>query len=339
VTPTAANTLGLLMIVNTTYKIPIRRKRTELDVGPLIKNITSFCPDKNPNIFHVIHSTKYTYTSPISLSKHLFRLQPLSDSTQTVLNYRFKVSSPFAQVSNFMGAFGNNASFIEIKKPYSELNIVTESVVCLQEPPQRDELIHQPRSLPLIWMPWDRIMMQSFLLPPELPESELFELAEFALKFAKKNHNDVFAVLEDINQTIYQEFSYESGSTSLETSAYEVFTNRAGVCQDFTNLLICLARLLNIPARYRVGYLYTEGEYENQTQAEETHAWAEIYLPYYGWIGFDPTNGCLAGKNHIRVACGRYYNDATPTSGTVFEASPDTSENLETRVEVRKINL
>lgn len=327
------------MLVSQSYIIPISRKKTPLDVGPLIESISSFNPDKNPNIFHITHKTKYSYNAPISLSKHLFRLQPLYDSTQVVLNYQFKVSSPFAQVSNFMGAFGNNASFIEIKQPYSELSIISESIMCIQEPPPITDLVHQPRTMPLIWMPWDRIMMQSYLQPPELPESELFALAEYAMSFVKKNHNDIFRVLEDMNQTIYNEFTYDPNATTLETSAYEVFINKSGVCQDFTNLLICLARLLNIPARYRVGYLYIDSEQENHAQSQETHAWAEIYLPYLGWIGFDPTNGCLAKKNHIRVACGRYYNDATPTSGTVYEANPDTTESLETSVEVRKINL
>jgi len=327
------------MIVNKTYTIPIRRKRTHLDEGPLIETIKSFSPDPDPNIFLITHKTTYSYTSPISYSKHLFRLQPLSDSTQNVLNYQFEVSSPFAQVCNFMGAFGNNASFIEIKEPYNELKIDSKSVVCVQDVPLRTDFLHQPRTMPLIWMPWDRIMMQTFLQPPELPESELFELAEFAMSFVKQSHDDVFAVLENINHTIYKDFTYLPGFSSIATTPYEVFVSRKGVCQDFANLFICLARLLNIPARYRVGYLYTEGTYENQAQSEATHAWAEIYLPYLGWIGFDPTNGCLAGKSHIRVACGRYFNDATPTSGTLFQARHDTKESMITSVEVRRLNL
>lgn len=327
------------MIVNKTYTIPIRRQKTHLDKGPIIESISSFIPDQNPNIYQITHKTTYSYTSPISFSKHLFRLQPLSDLNQTVLNYEFKVSTPFAEVCNFTGAFGNNASFIEIKEPYTSLEIISESIVCVQESPLNTDFLHQPRTMPLIWMPWDRTMMQTFLQPPELPESELFELAEYAMSFVQKSKNDVFAVLENINQTIYQEFSYIPGSTSLATTPYEVFENREGVCQDFANLMICLARLLNIPARYRVGYLYTNGNTENHDQGQETHAWVEIYLPYFGWVGFDPTNGCLAGKNHIKVACGRYFNDATPTSGTIFQAGPDTTENLATSVEVKKLNL
>jgi len=90
------------------------------------------------------------------------------------------------------------------------------------------------------------------------------------------------------------------------------------VCQDFTNLFICLARLLDIPARYVCGYLYTGPKHTNRAMAEATHAWAQVYLPESGWKGFDPTNGVLCQTDHVRVAVGRVYNDATPTSGTIF---------------------
>jgi transglutaminase-like putative cysteine protease len=72
-----------------------------------------------------------------------------------------------------------------------------------------------------------------------------------------------------------------------------------------------------VPARYRVGYIYTGGNYENKLQAEASHAWAEAYLPLEGWRGLDPTNGVAVGLDHIRVATGRNYRDATPTSGVI----------------------
>jgi transglutaminase-like putative cysteine protease len=102
--------------------------------------------------------------------------------------------------------------------------------------------------------------------------------------------------------SIYSDYKYVSESTSLETTSFEVYTSRQGVCQDFANLLICLVRLLNIPARYRMGYIYTGANHENKIQSEASHAWAELYLPYIGWRGFDPTNGCMVGQDHVRVA-------------------------------------
>jgi transglutaminase-like putative cysteine protease len=60
-----------------------------------------------------------------------------------------------------------------------------------------------------------------------------------------------------------------------------------------------------------------------------------VYLPWAGWRGFDPTNGCRAGVDHIRVACGRNYRDATPTSGTIYRGGG--GERLRVEVVVERL--
>ena len=61
----------------------------------------------------------------------------------------------------------------------------------------------------------------------------------------------------------------------------------------------------------------------------------QLYLPEVGWRGFDPTNGILTQTSHIRVAVGRNYLDATPTSGTIFVGGGP--ETLEVDVRVDRI--
>lgn len=331
----------MTMIIKKTYRIPINPKTTPFESYSLT-NFVSFSSDKYPNIFSIVHETHYEYTQTIVSSKHLYRLQPLQDTEQTLLNYQFSISAN-GQVCNFTGAFGNHASLLLINEPYQKLTVLTESIVAISDVPSNNEgadvaLIHQPRTLPLIWMPWDRVMLQAYLQPPELPESELFCLAEYAMEFARKNDHDAIRVIEDINHTIYREYTYSPGFTNLLTTPYQVFIHQKGVCQDFAHLLICLARLLSIPARYRVGYVYTGEDDNNKIQSDASHAWVEVYLPYIGWVGYDPTNGCKVGKNHIKVACGRNYSDATPTSGTIFESSDDVEESLSTSVKVVLLN-
>src|SRR5262249_42726861 len=157
-----------------------------------------------------------------------------------------------------------------------------------------------------------------YLLPPELPDPQLTELHDYAMTFVERNGFDLIDSLLDMNQSIYREYAYEPGTTTILTTAFEAYTMRRGVRQDFTNLFICLARLLGIPARYCCGYLYTGPKHENRVMSEATHAWAQVYLPELGWKGFDPTNGVLTQTDHVRVAVGRNYTDATPTSGTIF---------------------
>jgi transglutaminase-like putative cysteine protease len=138
------------------------------------------------------------------------------------------------------------------------------------------------------------------------------------MSFVERNDYDLLDTLLDMNDTLHREYRYVSGATTLLTTPFETYVNRRGVCQDFTNLLICLARLLSIPARYVCGYLDTGPKADNLAQGEASHAWAQVYLPEVGWRGFDPTNGVITQTRHIRVAVGRSWRDATPTSGTIY---------------------
>ncbi len=281
----------------------------------------------------VSHETVYRYSEPVERSAHRFRLRPVHDLRQQVLEHRLEVSCDGFR-RDFEDVFGNQTTMLEVADPFQDLvvrseslvQIRTEDPVHLRSPTRRD-------TIPLVWMPWQRQMMLPYLLPPELPESQLRELSDFAMSFVERNDYDLLETLEDMNRTLYHDVAYVSGSTTLATTPYEVYADRRGVCQDFANLFICLARLLSVPARYRMGYIFTGADYANRIQSEASHAWSELYLPWIGWHGFDPTNGCLVKLDHVRVACGRNYVDATPTSGTLYKGGGVETLTLAVRVE------
>ena len=49
-----------------------------------------------------------------------------------------------------------------------------------------------------------------------------------------------------------------------------------------------------------------------------SHAWVSVWSPPYGWIEFDPTNGCFAGTDHVAVAWGRDFGDVSPLRGVIL---------------------
>ena len=285
--------------------------------------------------FDIIHCTQYNYSSPVHHSTHNFKLQPVEDYLQEVVSTRFSVSAEGERI-HYEDVFGNHCIHYSINSAYTQLVITAQSRVRIYaNPPDDLSLSKRQSSIPLVWMPWQRQMMTPYLLPLELAETELQELTDYAMSFVKRNDYNVMETLRDINISIYRDYRYIQGITSLNTTPFEVYTKRAGVCQDFANLFICLARLLSIPARYQMGYIYTGTDYDNKIQSEASHAWVEIYIPYIGWRGFDPTNGCMAEQNHIRVACGRNYRDATPTAGTIFKGGGN--ETLVVDVKINEI--
>lgn len=303
-----------------------------------IKSVTQTPEGKSLSyrMYEVSHTTHYEYTKPVEHSTHLFRLQPTEDSIQSVAYSNLVISSPSEEII-FDDVFGNQSVHCTINKPYQKLSVATTSRVKIYEsPPDDHSLSRRQTSIPLVWMPWQRQMMMPYLLPQELPEPQLYELTDYAMSFVERNDYHLIRTVNDINLSIYRDYKYVPGSTSLNTTPFEVYSSREGVCQDFANLFICLTRLLSIPARYRMGYIYTGANYENKIQSDASHAWAEVYLPYIGWRGFDPTNGCAVAQDHVRVACGRNYIDATPTSGTIYKGGGD--ETLSVEVKMHEIS-
>lgn len=278
------------------------------------------------------HTTVYRYRRPVQRSSHRLRLHPVDDRYQRVTDHRIEVSVEGTRYE-YEDVFGNHVLGVEIDTPYEVLTVAMTASVEVRTRIDRPHLLPRAHKLPATWMPWQEHMMHSYLLPPELPESQLHELIEYARSFAARNRGELVGTLDDIAWSIHSDYAYKQGFTTVETTPYEVFRSRAGVCQDFANLMICLARMLNVPARYRVGYISTGADYDNTVQSEASHAWVETYVPDVGWRGYDPTNGTRAGLDHVRVAVGRNYRDATPTSGVIHQGGGD-DETLTTEVQV-----
>ena len=284
--------------------------------------------------FEIRHRTAYRYERPVERSMHVFRLTPVHDRLQTLLSNEITVSVD-GLWRDYEDVFGNRVRRLLLDTPFTEMTIeATSRVEVLDTDPLSYRPLRARSTIPLVLMPWHQQVLRPYLLPPELAESELLELSEYAMSFVERNDSDLLDTLLDLNHSIWSDYQYVPGATTLHTSAFEVYTSRRGVCQDFTNLFICLARLLGVPARYVCGYIRTERAADAR-QADASHAWVQVYLPEVGWKGFDPTNGILTQTDHIRVAVGRNYRDATPTSGVIYVGGGN--ETLEVAVEVKPL--
>jgi transglutaminase-like putative cysteine protease len=100
----------------------------------------------------------------------------------------------------------------------------------------------------------------------------------------------------------------------VNTRPEEVVKMRKGVCQDFAHVLLGMCRSVGIPARYVSGYFFNPDRQPDELEA--SHAWVEVFLPGYGWKGFDPTHNRMPDTRYVKLAVGRDYGDIRPISGT-----------------------
>ena len=134
----------------------------------------------------------------------------------------------------------------------------------------------------------------------------------------------VYTAMQQLTEYVYKNFQYIKGITSVSTTLDEIWNLKAGVCQDFAHILLAMLRLLGIPARYVSGYVCPHDH--NLRGEGATHAWVEAYIPFYGWLGFDPTNNCVVNDLHVRLAIGRNFSDVSPVRGTYKGTAKQTLE-------------
>jgi len=90
------------------------------------------------------------------------------------------------------------------------------------------------------------------------------------------------------------QFTYTLAAPQL-TSARSLVNfltkGKSGFCVQYAYAMTVLTRLLDIPARFVVGYTggtrLKDGSYA--VKNTDAHAWTEVYFPSLGWIRFEPT--------------------------------------------------
>jgi transglutaminase-like putative cysteine protease len=276
----------------------------------------------------VFHRTAFNYGSPATNSVNTLHLEPRTFPYQKTLSALIRVM-PATRVRRFTDLFQNITHHFELPRPHTRLEI--ESRIRVHNLPldiseaSREATVEQfadPSIRELIW--------------PYLQESRSVsrhpEVWREALDITRSIPS-VFQQATALMQWIHREFRYEPGSTNVNTHLEEAFEMRHGVCQDFTHVMLGLCRSVGIPARYASGYLYN-GPRDTLVGAQASHAWAEVYLPAAGWIGFDPTNNTLADERYVKVSVGRDYDDVAPVRGN-YQGSGHC--RMEVEVEVEKI--
>ncbi len=267
-------------------------------------------PETPGSILSVSHRTTFHYAEPVTQSVNTLHLVPRTFPYQKTIASSVRVT-PVAGVRKFTDLFQNITHHFELPAAHSELEIA--SMIKVHNLPleisaaSRDVGLDGYADASVKEVVWPYLQDSRWVSRHPDVWRQAVDIARSA--------RSVFAQAGAMMSWIHEEFRYEPGSTNVSTHLEETFAMRCGVCQDFTHVMLGLCRSVGISARYASGYLYN-GPADTLVGAQASHAWAEVYLPGAGWIGFDPTNNNLADERYVKVAVGRDYDDVSPVRGS-----------------------
>ncbi len=268
--------------------------------------------------YEIHHTTRFRFSDPVTEHITETRVQPLTDERQRCLSFELQ-TLPRSQVITYRDHAGNHVHHFDVLRAHKRMEIVALAIVEVQAQPVElilpEDAWAQLRQVGASGSHWDFLHESHYIRFTPIIDA-------FIAEIEIDPSLDPFALIQSINQFIYDQFDYVPQSTKVDSLPDEAIHHRKGVCQDFAHVMIAVLRRLGIPCRYVSGYLYHHRDIEDRSADDATHAWVEAWLPQMGWVGFDPTNNLPAGERHIRSAVGRDYRDVSPTRG-VFKGEAE----------------
>lgn len=245
----------------------------------------------------ITHRTEYGYDQPVAYALQRLRLVPLSGPTQRVANWSLTLDGADEELG-YADHFGNDTRLVSVSGAPHVVSVVAAGEV---ETFDKAGVFGAGRGFTPLWL---------YLPPTELtqPGEGLAALAKEVPEGASVER--LHALMAEVAARV----KWTPGSTGIATTAEQALGQGAGVCQDHAHVMIAVARLLGMPARYVSGYLLLE----DTTDQVASHAWAEIHVDGLGWVGFDAANDVCPDERYVRVACGRDYREAAPVSGIIL---------------------
>jgi len=260
-------------------------------------------------LLKLTHTTDLDYTDLISESAMELRMAPRQEDDQHRLSFTLAIGPPAPALSYF-DWLGNMVHAFTVNAFHKQIRIVATSVVETDRPPV--DVAALPDRWPIRPTDCDYTVYDFLQFGGPVVDSD--RLRKLADEVRPREGTPLGEVCLAMARLINERFTYRKGVTSAASPITEMLEHGSGVCQDFTHLMIGLARAIHIPARYCSGMLHPQGErFRGFTQ---THAWCELLFPSTGWVGFDPANNCTAGENFVKVAIGRHFSDVPPNKGT-----------------------
>jgi transglutaminase-like putative cysteine protease len=265
------------------------------------------------------HTLSLAYDAFIRESFLELRMQPKTTADQTLSSFVLAVGPP-TKIARYRDWNGNAVHHFTIVHFHDRIEVVARSAVSTHPVGPALDTVADVRPFPepayslLDFLAFDGPVRPG---PAMRKFSHGVEVAPTAT---------LAEVVRACGRHIQAHFTYRKNVTRYDSTTDDFLGLGAGVCQDFTHLMLGLLRLRQIPCRYVSGYLHVS---PGDGEAAQSHAWIEFHSPAGGWVAFDPTHNRPVDDHYVVVAHGRHYDDVPPNKG-IFRGNAD--ETLKTEV-------
>jgi transglutaminase-like putative cysteine protease len=258
----------------------------------------------------------------VTLGAHQLLLRPRENHELRIESFDLKIS-PEAKLMWHRDVEGNSVATASFSGETRQLAIESEVIIQQYNEVPLDFMVSDYAiNYPFIYSEEDQIQLSPYrILPDEKTRVRLNNWIFESWKFSEQIQS--YTLLQRLTTRIYESMTYTVREEPGVQTSEQTLTLGSGSCRDFALLFMEAAKCLGLATRFVSGYLHAP---LMSAQVGSTHAWAEVYLPGGGWIGFDPTIGDIVGPDHIPVAVARLAQSVPPVSGSfagVAESSLD----------------
>ncbi|MDD3444416.1 MAG: transglutaminase family protein [Zavarzinia sp.] len=256
--------------------------------------------------FSVSHETRYQYSVPVGFAPHVIRLSPRLDAG-TILAQSIEVDPLPAWRDDLLDHYGNPFTRVSFQGHFDHLRIESRFEVVTPIMPPLPLLSLAPLPWPIDY----EGEFASYLMADGIEGT----VRHFAAELAGACQWDAVSFLYRLTETLFQRTDRHIRVEGLAQSPAYTLASARGACRDLAVLFMAACRSLGIPARFVSGY---QAEAESVDGQRHLHAWAEVFIPGWGWIGFDPTHGRPTGDGYVALCAAPDQAATMPVEGGFY---------------------